>query len=436
MRLHNLFIKLIALLTAAWVLLIVQTPMQSGVIFYLTELLTLACIIFLVYFYRKVVMSMNSISDGMELLHNQDFSSKLAPVGQREADQIISIFNRMMQQMRNERLRLREQNHFLDLLINASPMGVIILDFDGKITTMNPSAKKFVAVGNEAIGKMLNELESPLAQEISKIDDESPHTIRLNGTKIYSCSRLSFRDRGFSHPFVLIEPMTEELHRAEKSAYEKVIRMIAHEVNNTMGGITSTLDSATEALRTMTAETMQSDAEELCKVMEVCEERGYSMSRFITRFADVVKIPAPILKPSDLNDCITRSKLFMENLCSEHNITLKMNLSTEAVPANVDTILLEQVLVNIIKNSVESIERDGEICICTLPSPSQIIITDNGRGIDKETESNLFSPFFTTKTGGQGIGLIFIREVLTSHGCRFSLQTENDGLTRFTIIFP
>ena len=436
MRLRNLFIILVALLSAVWILLIVQTPMQSGPIFYLTELLTLLCVIFLVYFYRKVVKPMKSISDGMELLHEQDFSSQLSPVGQREADRIVAIFNRMMHQMKNERLRLREQNHFLDLLINASPMGVVILDFDNRITTMNPSAKRMIAIGEDGIGKRLDELDSKLSKEIAKIENESSRTIRLNGTEVYSCSRLSFRDRGFAHPFVLIEPMTEELHNAEKSAYEKVIRMIAHEVNNTMGGITSTLDSASEALRTMTAETMQSDAEELCKVMEVCEERGYSMSRFITRFADVVKIPRPILMPVDLNDCIVSSKLFMEHLCSEHNIALKMNLSTEAVPANVDTILLEQVLVNIIKNSVESIERDGEISISTLPSPSQIIIADNGKGIDKETERNLFSPFFTTKADGQGIGLIFIREVLSNHGCRFSLQTDKDGLTRFTIVFP
>ncbi len=410
--------------------------MLSGAVFYLTELLTLLCIIFLVYFYRKVVKPMKSISDGMELLREQDFSSQLSPVGQREADRIVAIFNRMMRQMKNERLRLREQNHFLDLLINASPMGVIILDFDNRITTMNPSAKKILAAGDNAIGKQFEELESKLAQEISKIDNESSQTIRLNGTEVYSCSRLSFRDRGFAHPFVLIEPMTEELHHAEKSAYEKVIRMIAHEVNNTMGGITSTLDSASDALRTMTAETIESDAEEICKVMEMCEERGYSMSRFITRFADVVKIPSPILKPSDLNDCIVSSKLFMEHLCNEHNITLKMNLAAEQVPANVDSILLEQVLVNIIKNSVESIGSDGEISICTLPSPSQIIITDNGKGIDKETERNLFTPFFTTKASGQGIGLIFIREVLSNHGCRFSLQTDKDGLTRFTILFP
>ena len=436
MRLRTLFLILVSLLIAVWVLLIVQTPQHSGAIFYLTEALTLACIVFLFYFYRKVVKPMKSISDGMELLHEQDFSSQLSPVGQREADRIVAIFNRMMKQMKNERLRLREQNHFLDLLINASPMGVIILDFDGKITTMNPSAKKFLAAGDEAIGKQLQMVGSRLAEEIAKIDDEKSQTIRLNGTEVYNCSRLSFRDRGFAHPFVLIEPMTEELHRAEKSAYEKVIRMIAHEVNNTMGGITSTLDSASEALRTMTPETMQSDAEELCKVMEVCEERGYSMSRFITRFADVVKIPKPILKESDLNDCIERCKLFMENMCREHDITLKMALSAEPVPANIDATLLEQVLVHVIKNSVESIEQNGEISITTLPSPSQIIITDNGRGIDKEVERNLFSPFFTTKVGGQGIGLIFTREILSSHGCHFTLQTDNDGLTRFTITFP
>ena len=436
MRLRSLFLILLALLSAVWVLLIVQTPMTNGAMFYLTEILTLACIIFLAYFYRKVVKPMNSISDGMELLHEQDFSSKLSPVGQREADRIVSIFNRMMQQMRNERLQLREQNHFLDLLIKASPMGVIIFDFDGKITTMNPSAQKFLATTGDKAGKTLNELDSELAQEIAKIADESTQTIRLNGTEIYSCSRLSFRDRGFLHPFVLIEPMTEELHRAEKSAYEKVIRMIAHEVNNTMGGITSSLDSASEAMRTMTAETMQSDTVELCKLMEVCEERGYSMSRFITRFADVVKIPKPILSPADLNECISGSKLFMDNMCRERDITLTLNLSPECVPANIDTIQFERVLLNIIKNSAESIESNGEITISTFRSPSKIVIADNGRGIDKETERNLFSPFFTTKADGQGIGLVFIREVLGNHGCRFSLQTDKDGLTRFTIIFP
>lgn len=435
MRLRYLFLIFVGLLSVVWILLLVQTPLHNSTIFYITEGVTLVCLLFLLYFYRKVVKPINSIANGMELLHEQDFSSKLSSVGQPEADQIVIIFNRMMMRMKDERVRMREQNHFLDLLINASPMGVVILDFEQRITTINPSAKRFLAARENVIGQRLQDIGSPLAREIEKIENESTETVRLNGANVYHCSRLSFRDRGFAHPFILIEQMTEEVHRAEKNAYEKIIRMIAHEVNNTMGGITSTLDSATEVLQTMTPETMQSDAGELCSVMKVCEERGYNMSRFITRFADVVKIPTPVFKNCNLNDCVEGCRLFLEQMCREKNITLHLLLSTENIPVNIDTTLFEQVLVNIIKNSIESIGENGEISITTSNSPASIVITDNGRGIDKETERHLFSPFFTTKADGQGIGLIFIREVLGNHGCRYSLRTDDDNLTRFTITF-
>ena len=159
------------------------------------------------------------------------------------------------------------------------------------------------------------------------------------------------------------------------------------------------------------------------------------MSRFITRFADVVKIPTPVLKSCNLNDCVEGCRLFLEQMCREKNITLHLLLSTENIPVNIDTTLFEQVLVNIIKNSIESIGENGEISITTSNSPASIVVTDNGRGIDKETERHLFSPFFTTKADGQGIGLIFIREVLGNPGCRYSLRTDSDNLTRFTISF-
>ena len=435
MRLRYLFLIFVALLSAVWILLLVQAPLHDSKILYITEGVTLACMLFLIYFYRKVVKPMNSIANGMELLHEQDFGSKLSSVGQHEADQIVEIFNRMMTRMKNERLRLREQNYFLDLLINASPMGVIILDFEQRITTINPSAKKFLSAGEEIIGCRLQDVDSPLAREIEKIENETTQTVRLNGADVYHCSRLSFRDRGFAHPFILIEQMTDEVHRAEKNAYEKIIRMIAHEVNNTMGGITSTLDSATDVLQTMTPETLQSDADELCSVMKVCEERGYNMSRFITRFADVVKIPTPVPTNTCLNNCVEGCRRFIEQMCREKNITLRLQLSAEEIPVSLDTTLFEQVLVNIVKNSIESIGENGEITITTSNKPASIVIADNGKGIDKETEKHLFSPFFTTKTDGQGIGLIFIREVLGNHGCRYSLRTDADNITRFTIIF-
>ena len=103
---------------------------------------------------------MNIIGSGMELLREQDFSSRLSKVGQYESDRIVNVFNRMMEQLKNERLRLREQNHFLDLLIQASPMGVVITTLNGEISQLNPMGLKMMGVRLEEImGKKIENIE-------------------------------------------------------------------------------------------------------------------------------------------------------------------------------------------------------------------------------------------------------------------------------------
>ena len=397
---------------------------------YIAEALMLLLMLYLILFYRKIVKPMNTIGSGMELLREQDFSSRLSHVGQQEADRVVNVFNRMMEQLKNERLRLREQNHFLDLMINASPMGVIIMTLDEEVSQLNPMAMKMMGVRpEEAEGRKLSEIDSPLALELAAIPNGETSTVRLNDSSIYKCTHSSFVDRGFQHPFYLMEGLTDEVMKAEKKAYEKVIRMIAHEVNNTTAGITSTLDTVEQAL------SESEGMEDICDVMRVCTERCFSMSHFITRFADVVKIPEPTLSSVNLNDLVFTCKRFMEGMCNDRRITLRMEIDESLKDVMLDAALFEQVLVNIIKNAAESIETDGEIIVRTL-APATVEVIDDGQGISKETEAKLFSPFFSTKPNGQGIGLIFIREVLMRHGCTFSLRTYADGLTRFRITFP
>lgn len=396
---------------------------------YLMEGVIAFLLIFWLIFNRKIVKPLELIGNGMDLLREQDFSSRLTQVGQFEADRVVNIFNRMMDQLKNERLRLREQNHFLDLLIQASPMGVVIVDFDGRITQVNPMAVKMFGLPAEQLhGCKLAEVQAALAKELARMKRDETAVVRLNDSNIYKCTCTTFTDSGFPHPFYLMERMTDELMRAEKKAYEKVIRMIAHEVNNTTAGITSALDSAWQVL------SEEQGMDDLCGMMRVCMERCYSMSRFITRFADVVKIPEPVLAPVDLNVLATSCARFMESVCKERNIGLRLECDPEAGLVKADVSLMEQVLVNILKNAVESIGSDGEIIVRTA-AKAFIEIVDNGPGISKEVESKLFSPFFSTKPNGQGIGLVFIREVLSRHRCSFSLSTYEDGLTRFRIRF-
>ena len=431
MKLKSFFFILAFLLAVVWAVLLFIATKENGWRFYLIEGLITLSLVYLVYFYRKVIKPLNSIAGGMDLLRAQDFSSRLAPVGQREADRIVQVFNRMMDQLKEERLRLREQNHFLDLLISVSPMGVIILTLDEKISMTNKAALEFMDEGPEEnlIGKGMDELNGTLAEELKRLPKGATETIRLSNSRIYRCSRLSFIDRGFAHPFYLIESLTADVMKAEKKAYEKVIRMIAHEVNNSVAGIASTLDTVNDALQTI------DDTEDLQEVMKVCIERSFSMSRFITNFADVVKIPEPRLEEVSLNDRVFACKRFMENVCQSRDIDLQMNLCEENPTVSIDTSLFEQVLINIIKNAAESIGEKGCITIRTSASPLMLEIGDTGQGISKETETMLFTPFFSTKPNGQGIGLIFIREVLMKHNCNFSLRTYPDGITRFRICF-
>lgn len=431
MRLKSMFFLLILLLVCL-VLLLAYMVLggHSFKLFFWIEGLMVLVIVLLFLLYQRIIKPLYTLGNGMDLLNEQDFSSRLGRVGQKETDRIVDVFNRIMDQLKNERLRLREQNHFLDLLIQASPMGVIILNLDRQILSVNPAACKMLRITGEeeVIGNTLSgRNDLPLLEELDRVPLDGSQTIRLSDANVYKCSHSSFMDQGFSHDFYLIEMLTQEVFKAEKKAYEKVIRMISHEVNNTTAGITSTLDTLESTFSEM------EDMKDVCDVLQISIDRCYSMSRFITNFADVVRIPEPQCKPTSLNELVTSCKRFMETICMSRDIELRMELADDLPMVEIDRSLFEQVLVNIIKNSAESIGRQGHIYIRTTTHPLCLEVGDDGQGISKETEAKLFSPFFSTKPNGQGIGLIFIREVLQRHQCSFSLKTYADGITRFKI---
>ena len=411
MKITYYFLLLSLLIVGLFALLMRLTFNVHPTIFYVAEGMLVVVLIFLVVFYRKVIRPIDTLTGGMELLRDQDMSTTLAPSGQKETDEIVKTFNALITRLRNEHLRLDEQNSFLNLLIDASPMGVILCDLSGNVKSMNPAAQKMLT---PAISEAMKTL--PLGEDT---------TLRLSNSQIYHLSHLSFLDRGYQHPFFLIESLTSEGMKAEKVAYEKVIRMIAHEVNNNVAGIVSTLDLIGEELHSDTSK----------EALDASRERTQKMAEFVTRFANVVKIPEPQLTLCDLSEEVEACHSFLEGLCQTHHIHLTFNLTDEAIPVHLDTTLFQQALVNIVKNAIESITDKGEITITTVPKT--LTITDNGRGISPEVAQHIFTPFYSTKPQGQGLGLLLIRDILTKHGCTFTLLTSpDDGLTRFTIVFP
>ena len=424
MRIKWIF-YIILMLLAASVVTILQLPPESD-----PELFYIGLV---VVFYASVMKPIRSITNGSDLLRAQDFSSRLAHVNQHEADKIVDMFNAMMTALKEERVALQEQNHFLDLLIAVSPMGIMILDDRDKIVTANSTAASFLGFrdAGDVCGKPLGSIDSQLGHALAAIAQGENITIRLNDSMIYRCSRLQFMDKGFAHPFILIEKLTDDIMLAEKKSYEKVIRVISHEVNNSMAGVKSLLSVAAQIVR----DNAGADAD-VAGIMNICEERCTALSRFITSYADVVKIPDVNISEADLNELVTKWRVMLESLCAGRNIRFELDLCPGSLPVMIDPVLFEQVLINIVKNSAESIaDNDGRIKIETSRRPTTITIVDNGAGISNEAADKLFSPFFSTKPNGHGIGLLFISEVLHKHKCRFALSTDPDSLTRFRISF-
>lgn len=410
----------------------------------------------LLFYHRRVVRPMQTIAGGMDLLREQDFSSRLRRVGEPHADRIVDIFNRMMDELKERQLRLQERNNLLNLLVEVSPMGVVMLDFDNRIASLNPAARLFLDCDDTHIGKTLAETDSTLAKRAGTLKDGETQTFHMSDAHIYRCTCRSFPDRGFMHPFVLIESLTQDVMKAEREAYGKVIRMISHEVNNTMTSIGSIMETVSDELAEMSTTVGQQPVaatiQPIIAALQACTTRSHEMSAFITRFADVVKIPEPQLRPTPLNSLVTSSLQFIESLCNAKGIHLETDLhETQDITVSIDMPLMTQVLINIVKNSIESImengNANGRITISTHNSTqntahstlntkhSTLIIADNGAGIAPEAEQHLFTPFFSTKPNGHGIGLLLIREILTHHKCRFSLKTGKNGITAFRIEF-
>ena len=377
-------------------------------LFYVTEGFVVVLLCYLWYFYRKTIRPYDTLIGGMELVKDLDLTTRLAPSGQHETDVIVRTFNDLLGRLRSEHLRLEEQYTFLNLLIEASPMGVIQCDLDGNTTSMNPAAREMLSPSiEEAIHAL------PLGETTTVRIPGGPSTLRL--------SHLSFPDRGFLHPFFLIESLTSEIRLAEKAAYERVIRMIAHEVNNSVAGIISLIENGKLKIENEAG----------------ASERLAALSSFVSRFAEVVKIPQPQLQLCDLSEEVEACRPFLENLCTQAHVNIDFRLTDEAIPVHLDTVLFQQVLINIVKNAVESIGTTQGLITIEATTPATLTITDNGHGIPPAIAKNLFTPFFSTKPQGQGLGLLLIRDILTSHHCSFNLLTDpEDHLTRFTILFP
>jgi two-component system, NtrC family, nitrogen regulation sensor histidine kinase NtrY len=374
------------------------------------------------------------INTGAQFIHDGDFTARFREVGQKELDQLVHIYNKMIDHLREERLKLQEQNYFLDKVLTASPSGILTFDFDSQIAMVNPCAETLLQTTAEnLLGKTLAELHTPFANELNQLPVGESRVINLMSRQRIKCQRSQFFDRGFLRDFILMEELTEELRQSEKAAYEKLIRMMSHEVNNSVGAANSLLHSCLN----YQSQLREEDREDFENALKVVIARTDQLNLFMKSFADVVRLPAPNLQPCDVLQLVKDIAFLMREESLQRNIIWHWEMQTELGSIPLDRSQMEQAFVNILKNAVEAIGKDGSVTIRTGRKGRNkfLIIEDTGCGIAPEARVNLFTPFFSTKKDGKGIGLTMVQEILDNHRFAFSLESRPDNPTQFAIYF-
>lgn len=403
-------IALHAVLAAAAVFVLIEQPL----LLFGVEALFIVSIAISIRLTRALFVPLDLIRTGGELIAERDFTSRFVPVGQPEIDTLIDVYNRMIDRLRDERLAAEEQHQLLQKIVDASPSAIAICDFDGNIERMNPAGERL----------MTPELRAQL-------DDIAVGESRLvshAGARRLKVSRASFRDRGFTKSFYVIEELTEELRLSEKAAYEKLIRMMSHEVNNSVGAVRSLLESS---LR-YAPQVSDADREDFRSALTIASSRVDALNRFMSGFADVVRIPPPHRTPVRIAEVVERMIALLRPELDERRIATEVALDDRG-EYRVDASQLEQVVLNIFRNAIDATGRHGAIRISF--ADGVLAIADSGPGIAESVRADLFTPFFTTKRDGRGLGLTIVQEILANHGLPFSLENAAGGGAEFRVIF-
>jgi nitrogen fixation/metabolism regulation signal transduction histidine kinase len=240
----------------------------------------------------------------------------------------------------------------------------------------------------------------------------------------------------------MVEELTAELEDSERATYERLVRVLAHEVNNTVAATGSVLDS----LLFYRGQLAEPDAGDFATAIVAVKRRNASLGEFIERFTKVVRMPPPELRPTDVKAVVDDILRLNREPCSRRGIALGWRRCDAVAPLALDAQLIEQALLNIVKNAIEAIDEAnatrgaaGGFVRLELASEGRRVrlsVVDSGDLLASGPARPLFTPFFTTRKGGQGIGLMFVREVLQRHGCTYSLAPGAPGETRFDIWFP
>lgn len=367
-----------------------------------------------------------ALRDGIASLRDRDFSVSITRTSDDELGELVEAYNSLGGLLRRERVDLYQRELLLDTVIQTTPLALILTNAAGSVIYSNVAARELFGAGRRleglSIEVVLERAPAPLREALTGADDRL-FTVEVESEpQVFHLSQRQFLLNAQPHRLLLLKRLTRELAAQEVEIWKKVIRVIAHELNNSLAPISSLAHSGRLLLA-------QAGDERLDRVFTTIEDRAAHLAGFIDGYARFAKLPKP--RPARLD-----WPAFIARLQAVSPFVLRGD--EPRMPLLVDAAQLEQVAINLLKNARESGSPPEAVEMSVRAHRGGVLleIGDRGGGLPDDALASALLPFYSTKASGTGLGLTICREIVEAHGGHLALANREGGGARATVWLP
>lgn len=439
----------------ARVVLIVAIATASGICIAaggsipLLSLLAISAIIVTLNLISYLNTTNRKLSFFLESIENEDsallFTTNETNKPIRELYQSLSKVNKQIQQVKIES---RQQEQYFQTLLEQVATGILTFDNRGFVLHANQATKKMLGINVLTHIDQLERVNSSLARTVRNIQPFEQRLVTVSTEKVsvqLSLKAASFKTNERNLMLVSLQDIRNELEEKELDSWMKLIRVLMHEIMNSIAPITSISASLSKMYGTEGALLRPDEINETTilntvKGLNVIEEQGNGLMQFVDSYRKLSGLPKPVKKIFPIEELFNRIKILYASLEKNHEMELVIKVHEAGMELFADENLISQVLVNLLKNALQANEKNemGKIQLVAAIHPTnypEIKVIDNGPGIADEIVDQIFVPFFTTRENGSGIGLSLSRQIMQLHGGSLQVHSIPDRETTFSLTF-
>ncbi len=416
---------------------------------YATIFIVCALIIYQIYALIRFVEKTNKqLSRFLEAIRHSDFSQSFSSKGLGYSfDDLNNAFSAVISDFKKTRAEKEENYRYLQTVVQHVGIGLIGFTADGEVELINGAAKRLLKIKQIKNIESLSRLSESLVNTLFKLKAGKRDLVQVQEQDellqlaIYA-TEFRLQDRAVK--LVTIQNIQSELEEKEFDAWQKLIRVLTHEIMNSITPISSLASTANEILTDFENDNFENlDKEAIADIRSAThtiQKRSEGLLHFVESYRRLTRLPKPKFKISQLIDLFENIRQLMSPQFKENKIKFVFQIEPEDLEFTADPDLIEQVLLNLIKNSIQALKNraNAEISLkANLDARNRVIIQvmDNGSGIIKDVKDKIFIPFYTTKKEGSGIGLSLSRQIMRLHKGTISVLSQPDKKTVFTLRF-